>query len=168
MSWDDLDFVCPECGTDECVPPSGNKKSPVLLVGAYPGHEEIKRGKPFVGGTGNILQSELHKVGMALNQFRVANLWIHEPNGLEECLSYSKQRVIQDARGRKLVVLIGKETVKEFCDEDVSTVNGLILGSLYLSAPVLAMIQPTTVFHQSVGEVRFSIQRLAEEVEKLE
>ena len=84
-NWDSLEFVCPECGTDECVPASGNKKSTVLIVGAYPGHEEIKRGKPFVGGTGTVLQSELRKVGLALNQFRVANLWIHEPNKIDRC-----------------------------------------------------------------------------------
>jgi uracil-DNA glycosylase family 4 len=168
MSWDSLEFVCPECGTDECVPASGNKKSSFLIVGAYPGHEEIKRGKPFVGGTGTVLQSELRKVGLALNQFRVANLWIHEPNKIDRCYSYSKQKVIQEAKGKKLILLIGKETVKEFCDEDVSAVNGLMLSSPYLSAPVLAMIQPTSVFHQSVGEVRFGVQRFAEEVEKLD
>jgi len=168
MSWDSLEFICPECGSDECVPASGDKKSPALIVGAYPGHEEIKRGKPFVGGTGDIFQSELRKVGLALNQFRITNLWLHAPNDSEECFAYSKQKVIQEAKGRKLVLLIGKDTVKEFTGEDVSTVNGLIVKSPLLSASILAMVQPTVVFHQSVGEVRFGIQMFAQELEKLD
>ena len=52
MPWDTIEtkdtvdpFICEVCGSDECVPPSGDEDSPVLFIGEYPGNEEIAKGR---------------------------------------------------------------------------------------------------------------------------
>jgi len=173
MPWDDEfeffdSFKCPVCGTDECVPPMGAESSPLMIIGAYPGKDEIVRGRPMEGSSGGVLKAELSKVGLDWKQIRVGNLWIHEPNNNEDCFTYGAEQIIKDAKDKKLILLIGSDTVKYFCDgASVERNNGLLVTSKYLTKPkLMACIQPTTVFHGGLGEFRLTIQKFAKEVEK--
>jgi hypothetical protein len=128
--------------------------------------DEVKSGKPFSGATGSVLRIELGKLGVDLSRMRIANLWLHIPNHNEDCLKYSVEQVIKEAKGKEAILLIGSDTVKYFCDAKVSQVNGLEVKSNYLSAPILmALIQPATVFHGCAGELRFGLKRFVEKVE---
>lgn len=76
MSWDDDIYTCEVCGIDQCVPAHGNPDSPVLIVGEFPGNDEVLKGVPLVGRTGTIMRQQLAHLGWDLSQFRVMNLWI--------------------------------------------------------------------------------------------
>jgi len=171
MTWEDeidFSFACPHCGTDDCVPPAGPKKSPILLIGEAPGNAEIIKGKPFVGPTGGILREELRMLSIDIKMLRLANLWIHKPNGREGCRNYSIETVIKEAKGKKAVLLIGSETVLYFTNKQVMSVNGLKVKSPLLSPKILmACVQPATVFHQSIGELRFALSQFAKEIDNL-
>jgi len=166
MSWDEEFFTCSICGREGIVPAWGNKKSPVLIIGAYPGDDEVLKGRPFVGGTGEIFRIELAKVGIDLNGVRICNLWQHKPWQNQQqkyyfdCLKDGATKAIAEAKGRKAILLVGASTVKYFTDWNVSDVAGLQVKSDYLSAPIIvAMHNPAQAFHGSLGEIRLSIQK---------
>lgn len=166
-------YTCPVCKSEDCVPAFGYSKSQYLIIGEEPGHDEIKKGKPFTGATGGVLRTELGKLGLDMQKFRVCNLWLHpkstkKDNSNKECLEYSVQQVIKEAKGKKAILLIGSETVKFFCNKAVSNVTGLKVTSPYLSAPlIMACVQPATAFHGTVGELRLSLEKFVEEIKKL-
>jgi uracil-DNA glycosylase family 4 len=169
-TWEDeVDVMkCPACGSDEIVPPAGKKDSPILIVGEFPGEEEIKEGRPFVGAMGSIFKIELSKLGIDMKALRICNLWQHPPTKNKECLDYGMKTVIAEAVDRKAILLIGSDTVKLFCDKSVAATTGLEVKSPYLSAPlVMSCIQPAIVFHSSVGEFRLSLQKFAFRIEGL-
>lgn len=163
--WEDI-YTCPICKNKDCVPAGGKESSKILLIGEFPGEDEIVTGKPFSGATGGVLRTELAKLGVDLSRLRLSNLWLHLPNKNEDCLNYSIQQVIKEAKGKEAILLIGSDTVKYFTGKKVSQVNGLEVKSDYLSAPlIMALIQPATVFHGCVGELRFGLKRFADRIE---
>lgn len=162
-------FYCPHCGSDECVPPSGNVHSDVLFIGEFPGEEELQSGKPFVGKTGRLLKEELRKIGLSLHNYRLCNLWQHEPNKKnKECFERGVKICLEEAKGKRMVVLIGSDTVKYFTGKKVSEWNGLLIdSSVYLSNPyVMVMVQPATAYHGGVGETRFALQQFKKYLEE--
>ena len=173
MTWDDEFFTCTVCGTENIVPASGSKSSPILIIGAYPGAEEIAKGRPFVGGTGEIFRIELAKVGIDMRGARLCNLWQHAPwkNQKEEhyfgCLENGATQEIAEAKGRKAILLVGASTVKYFTGFSVSDVAGLCVKSDYLSAPIIvAMHNPAQAFHSALGEIRLSLQKFGKLIDK--
>lgn len=166
-TWEDI-YVCPVCKTSDIVPPSGKEKSKILIVGEFPGSDEIKTGRPFSGATGGILRTELAKLGIDLSSIRIMNMWMHLPNKNEKCLEYGVQQVIQEAKGKQAILLIGSDTVKYFCDLKVHNVTGLEVKSNYFSAPlIMACVQPATVFHGTLGELRLSLKKFADKIERM-
>lgn len=165
--WEDI-YSCPICKTNDCVPPYGMEKSKVLIVGEFPGKDEIKTGRPFSGATGGVLRTELSKLGVDLSQFRIMNMWLHLPNHDEKCLEYGIQQVIKEAKGKQAILLIGSDTVKYFCDQKVHSVSGLEVKSNYFSAPlIMACIQPALVFHSTIGELRLGLEKFIKRIEDL-
>ena len=173
-------FTCPVCGSDQIVPAIGNKNSPILIVGEYPGEEELKYSKPMVGPMGTVLRQELSYLGFDIKSARRTNLWRHPPNtsplytppksiGInkegkfaptkappkqlsKQCLQDGIEEVIKDARGKKAILLLGDETVKIFLDKPVTKIAGLLVKSNYFSAKiVVACPNPAMMFHAGKG-----------------
>lgn len=180
MPWDTVDeaeakqitednpYYCPVCHADDCVPPSGDIYSDVLFIGDSPGDEEIAHGKPFVGPTGRLLKEELRKIELPLSNFRLCNMWQHLPRKITKkdesgkgCFDYGIKVVLKEALDKRLIVLVGSDTVKFFTGENVSEWNGLLVRSVILGkqAKIMAMVQPATAFHGGVGEIRFALRR---------
>jgi uracil-DNA glycosylase family 4 len=164
-AWEDI-YTCPICKNNDCVPPAGRGKSKVLIVGEFPGVDEIRTGKPFSGATGGILSTELGRLNIDIGRIRIMNMWLHLPNKNEKCLEYGIQQVIKEAKGKEAILLIGSDTVKYFCDLKVHTVTGLEVKSNYFSAPlIMACVQPAIVFHGTIGELRLSLTKFAKRIE---
>lgn len=168
MNWDSDIYTCPHCGREDLVLASGPKRSPILIVGEFPGKDEIKKGKPMVGAMGGVLRNELARVDLDMNQMRLTNLWLHPQTRNEDCFEYGLEKLIREADKKKAILLLGSDTVSFLCDEKVSEVSSLEVKSIYLSAPlVMACVQPATVFHQSIGELRLALEKFSEKVNKL-
>ena len=173
MSWDDDIYVCPSCKRDDLVLASGPRRANILIVGEFPGRDEVKKGKPLVGATGGVLRTELGKAGLDMRQMRITNLWLHpkpskKADHYEACFNYGKEQLIKEAKGRKAILLLGSDTLKDLCGEKVSEVSGLEVQSPYLSAPLLfASVQPATVFHQGIGELRQALIKFSKKVNEL-
>lgn len=152
---------CPVC-VSKIVPPAGEKDSRVLFVGEFPGEIEIKYGKPFSGPTGKIFRKEFMKtIGQDLWMFRICNLWLHEPNKDENCLSVGHDLVLEEAGEKDVIVLIGSDAVSHFSGFSVSDVTGLTVPSEYFhDKEVFCMINPAQVFHKGTGELNFALHNL--------
>ena len=140
------------------------------------GGEETARGIPLIGRTGTILRQQLRYLGYDLSSFGVCNLWQHEPPSKkkptdDDCIAHGKKVVIEEAKDKKIIVLVGSEVANHFLEKNVSELNGLIVNeflSIPLSAPVvLSMYNPAIVFHSVHGEIVFALKKFIEEVEKL-
>ena len=161
------EFTCPVCKTDETVLPFGPKTSPVLIIGDHPGKDELRDGKPFVGATGGVLRSELSRVKLDSNRMRMTNLWMHEPNENDECMDVGAKAVLKESQGKKVILLVGSATVKYFANVSVEGYNGLVVACPYFPhAVAVACVQPTTVFHGTLGEFRFAMQQFAVVIRK--
>jgi uracil-DNA glycosylase len=79
----------------------GNPHADWLVVGEAPGAEEDRRGEPFVGRAGQLLNSMLQAVGLAREQVYIANVLKCRPPGnrdpspteARECLPYLEQQI---------------------------------------------------------------------------
>ena len=161
--------TCPICNAD-CISPSGH--SDLLIIAESPTKIDIKMGRLFSTSSmfttaGFVMRKELARVGLDLSQFRVSSLWIHEPNKNEECFRVGYDAVLEEAKGKKFILLVGAEVVETFTGYKVSDVSGLQIDSPVLSAPIIyAMVNPSMALARSVGEVRLGIEKVGRRLEK--
>lgn len=155
---------CPICNAPLC-PPNG-RSNEILVIGEVPGKNEVEKGRPFVSShfyvtAGTIFRKELERVGLSLSDFRLMNLWQHEPNQQEACWQLGYDTVLSEAKGKKAILLVGSEVIDTFVPSyKVSDINGLRVESPVLSAPlIVAMVNPAVGLHRAIGEVRFAISR---------
>ena len=162
--WDDT-YTCPICNSEDVVPPVGNPNSKILIIGAFPGDEEVKEGRPMVGRNGTILSDELRRCSVDMKRLRITNLWQHPKNENAGCLVHWAKKAVAEAKGKKAILLIGAETVKYFCGCSVEAYNGLLVKSDYLSAPIImACIQPVNVFKGGMGEFRLTVEKFSSRI----
>lgn len=162
--------VCPSCAKKVC-PPSGHSPS-ILIVSDAPGNLEMMTGHPFATHTrfitaGKVFRTELQRMGMSLNEFRVMNLWLHETTKNENCFRAGYDLVLEESKNKKAILLVGADVVSTFTSYKVSEVSGLEVDSPYLSCKhIMAMVNPALSLSRGVGEVRFAVQQWKELLEK--
>ncbi len=108
VDWDELQArvaACTRCTLSatrtQTVFGVGNRHADWLIVGEAPGAEEDRRGEPFVGRAGQLLDSMLHAIGLAREQVYIANVLKcrppgnRDPNPTEtaECLPYLERQI---------------------------------------------------------------------------
>ena len=163
---------CPSCASPVCSP-YGHSDT-LLIVGEFPGDEEMLQGRPFASNrrfmtAGRVFKEEMNLEGMALNEFRVTNLWLHKPNDKENCWQAGYNHVLEEAKGKQAILLVGSDVVSTFTNYKVSDVSGLQVDSAILSAPIImAMVNPASamVIGHGLGEVRFAVQKWKSILEK--
>lgn len=161
---------CPSCGEEIC-PPSGHS-SDLLIIGEFPGKLEMEVHKPFATSpmfmtAGKVLRQTLEKCGTSLNDFRVINLWLHEPTDSENCYQAGYDHALTEAKGKKAILLVGSDVVSTFTNYKVSDVTGLQVDSPILSAPIIyAMVNPAMALHRSSGEVKMAVRKFVNKLEQ--
>lgn len=84
------------------VPPEGPLNAAIALVGAYPGMEELRRGRPFVGKAGRELDGYLERHGLRRDQLYITNL-IKTPVGdVDEDELDPNSAMVRDAKAELL------------------------------------------------------------------
>ena len=161
------DFTCSACGRTDLVLPYGNPKSSVLIIGEFPGEEEMKVGRPFVGPAGRVLKTELGRLGFSMYNAILTNLWLHEKNDNEECFNAGLEKLLILAKGKELILLLGSDTAKFFTNRSVMSVAGLRVDTPYFDTIVMACPNPASAFHGTVGEVKLSLDKFVREAKKL-
>jgi len=97
--------ACTRCGLSatrtQTVFGVGNLHADWLIVGEAPGADEDRKGEPFVGRAGQLLNSMLRAVGLAREQVYIANVLKCRPPGnrdpspaeATECLPYLERQI---------------------------------------------------------------------------
>jgi len=164
--------TCPVCGGN-LVAVAGPVDSPILLVGAYPGWEELREGRPWVGNAGDVFRQELGKAGINYRDCRVTNLWRHQEitpkhEYYEEEWEWHTNNVEAEMSERKAVLLMGRQPVLHFCKAAVTDVENMTVKSPMFPPNIevaVAMRNPAQVLTEDgavVGNVRHAIRRFAE------
>ena len=176
---------CEKCGK-LLISPMGSFGSPYLLVGDFPGYQETIQGLPYAFRqkptqtfSGDILRSELTRVGIMLPTVLVTNLWQHEKDFVVETIGKKKQKVpacplefhldglVALFKDRTHVLLMGSEVTQALLGKKVGSVSGL-----KVKVPGINKIHfwvspnPALVYSQPIGELRLAFKRFAEDVQK--
>ncbi len=151
---------CPVCG-ENLIEPIGRENSNILLVGEYPSKDDYIRRIPFSGDTGKLLEYELMRAGLDINQCRMTNLWQHYMNKNEGCLEYGVRSLTLEMAGRKCL-LMGSELSMLFFNEKVTDLAGLEVKSPLFPKSVkfvMVMQNPAYALRSTIGEVRLNLTK---------
>ena len=145
--------------------------SPVLIIGSYPNWEEIASG--HLGGTdaSNVLETELGRAGINYDDCRITNLWRHtevkeKDDAYDAEEAYHFNLLLTEFKGRKAVLLLGRQPVERLLRVPISDVEGIEVSSEHYPASIKVSVvskAPSIVLTDGavVGNVRHAIQRFA-------
>lgn len=109
---------CRRCSLSEtrinAVPGEGNANSSLVLIGEAPGYWEDRRGRPFVGAAGKVLDEALGKVGIRRPEIYITNILKCRPPGnrdprsgeVQACTPYLDAQL--DIIRPKFIVTLGR------------------------------------------------------------
>lgn len=154
---------CPHCSnllTDPVGPPNAR----ILLLGEYPGLEEIKNGIPFTGPSGDILNSELARVGIQMKACRATYLWGHTKNEKGCILSWHVDRAVAEMKGKRFVLAMGSESSMALVSKPVMTISGIkfSIPEIGKGTTIIFAPSPGMLPHTPIGEFRLAVEKLAE------
>ena len=168
---------CKLCGK-LMVPADGPAKAKAILVGEFPGFEEVKMGVPFIGSAGAILKKEMRDIGLDFKQFRVANLWGHGKPGkgsFEDEFNYHVGNLVKEFSGRQAVLLMGSDCATHLLKRSIMDISGLSVPTKWLPSEifpssievVVAAPNPAAAVHAGPGELRIALHRFKLELERM-
>jgi len=142
MGWDQLrDAVaaCTRCplheGRTQTVFGVGNRQADLLIIGEAPGAEEDRRGEPFVGRAGKLLDEMLRAVGLQRSDTFIANiLKCRPPNNRDPkaeeaaaCRSYLERQI--ELVQPKIILAVGRVAAQQLLATDMPV--GRLRGTLH-------------------------------------
>lgn len=144
---------------------TGNRQAQLMIVGEAPGAEEDRRGEPFVGRAGKLLDQMLQAIGSSRQQAYIANiLKCRPPNNrdpaaeeVSACQSYL-QRQIALVRPRVLLA-VGRIAAQNLLQ--VATPLGRMRGSVQQYAHPEGMVIPVIVTYHPAYLLRSPLQKRA-------
>ena len=146
----------------------GSATARLMLIGEQPGDEEDKRGEPFVGPAGRVLDEVLNEVGIerkdvyltnAVKHFKFVERGkrrLHQPPRLSEMIACRPWLEAElDAVKPKVLVCLGATASKSVLGSKFSVMKdrGKIVESIY-SKQVVATIHPSAVLRAVDSDAR--------------
>ena len=157
--------ACTACelhaGRTQTVFGVGNPGADWMFVGEGPGQEEDRRGEPFVGRAGKLLDAMLRAMNLDRTSVYIANIVKCRPPGnrnpgLEEaaaCIPYLKRQI--ELIGPELIVALGAVAAQRLLETDrpVGALRGKLHYPEHLAPPVLVTYHPAYLL-RSPGQKR--------------
>ncbi len=110
----------------------GAEHAPLMFVGEAPGEQEDKRGEPFVGPAGELLDKMIEAMGWSRKSVYIANTTKCRPPGnrdpqpdeLEQCIPFLRAQIASIAP--RIIVTLGKPAANQVLGTDapISTLRG--------------------------------------------
>lgn len=135
---------------------TGENRVPLLLVGESSGRSEEKRGEPFIGAAGKVLEKALRTAGLSRNDYSISNLLRCRPPGnlllkqpyeravLDHCRKYLDEVVAK--RSPRIILALGELPLRELSRDHVSQeLRGYVLPSIYEGVSVIGTIHPSRI-----------------------
>ena len=139
LDWDELRICVSECTRCELsasrtktVFGVGNHSADWMIIGEAPGAEEDRRGEPFVGRAGKMLDEMLRAIGQSRDSVFIANILKcrpphnrdPKPTEASECRAYLERQIalVQP----KIILAVGKIAAQNLlgCDDPVGRMRG--------------------------------------------
>ncbi|MDE0243902.1 MAG: uracil-DNA glycosylase [Gammaproteobacteria bacterium] len=157
--------ACTACalhsGRTQTVFGVGNPRADWMFVGEGPGEEEDRRGEPFVGRAGKLLDAMLRAMNLDRTTVYIANIVkCRPPNnrnpGLDEaaaCIPYLKRQI--ELIEPRLIVALGAVAAQRLLETDrpVGAMRGKLHYAAHLEPPVLVTYHPAYLL-RSPGQKR--------------
>lgn len=157
--------ACTRCplhsGRIQGVPGIGDRKASWLIVGEAPGAEEDKRGEPFVGQAGKLLDAMLAAIGLKRGEsVYIANVLKSRPpsnrdpsaDEVAACLPYLERQIalIQP----KIILTLGRFATQSLLATE--TPIGKLRGQVhrYQGVPVVATYHPAYLLRNAADKSR--------------
>ena len=118
--------ACPLCqARTNVVPGDGNLQAKIMFIGEGPGAEEDKRGFPFVGAAGQLLDQMLDTIGLRREDVYIANIVkcrppanrVPEPDEVAACMGYLERQI--EIVDPKIIVLLGATALNHWFSKDM-------------------------------------------------
>jgi len=162
---------CSKCGK-LLIGPFGNPKSPVLLVGEYPGYKETRQGLPFAFKekptqtfAGDILQTELLRVGISLPTILVTNMWQHQQDDKTCDLALHLDATVKLFADRTHILLMGSAATVPLIGQKFNEVSGTrVQVPMFENIRFWASPNPALAYSQPIGELRLALARFAADI----
>ena len=131
LGWDELRATvsgCTRCPLHESRTQTvfgvGNPEADWMIIGEAPGAEEDRRGEPFVGRAGKLLDEMLRAIGEARSSVFIANiLKCRPPNNRDPkadeaaaCRSYLERQIA--LVGPKIILAVGRIAAQQLLETD--------------------------------------------------
>ena len=153
---------------------TGPEDADVLFIGEGPGAQEDKKGEPFVGRSGTVLDDGLRNVGLARADVRITNCVRCRPpenrdpttDELEHCRGYLEHEI--DLLDPDVIVTLGKVPSEHLLDRSVAITNeaGSLEEVRIEGTPrrVLLCVHPAATLYDRSQEETFAnaLERAAE------
>lgn len=91
------------------VPPIGDPRSPIVIVGEQPGKMEVKLRQPFIGPSGRELTDNMNVVGLLRQEAYLTNVIKDLDNPLEYHYKYDKGKITVSSSWYKYVEILEQE-----------------------------------------------------------
>ena len=177
--------ICSSCGKGTLEPRLASK--PFLVLKETVTKAEIASDTVFVQEAKNKYNHEEHTtsyyfnrelgaVGLQLAVLNQACFYMHEPHVSRKsdadkivsqgCIDYSIQQVVKLAQGKKVILMMGAETIRTFIGLPASDVYGLVCKSdLLPDVPVIVPCPNSDkLMMMPIGETRNALRVFAEQV----
>jgi DNA polymerase len=118
----------------QAVPGAGNPNSKIVFIGEAPGYYEDKKGIPFIGNSGKLLDKLLASISLKREDIFICNILKHRPpdnrDPLSEeimaCTPFLKAQL--KAISPKIIITLGRFSMNFFIkDVQISRIRGQIL-----------------------------------------
>ena len=153
---------CPNC-EKLMIAPVGPNTAKLVLVGTFPGQQEIMRGIPFCGPSGDILRSELARAGIPIGNCRITNLWQHAKDEKGCDVKWHVNQMAKEIAGREFALLMGHDIAKALFDCGIMEISGLEMShELFPKVRIFMSPNPADLIREPVGEFRLALNRLTE------
>lgn len=157
LGWSELRravAACTRCslhaGRTQTVFGVGNPAADWMIVGEAPGVEEDRRGEPFVGRAGQLLDEMLRAVGLSRESVFIANiLKCRPPNNrdpaaseAEACRSYLERQI--ELVHPKIILAVGRIAAQQLLrsDETVGRLRGRVHALANPEIPIVVTYHP--------------------------
>lgn len=168
MSWDELQQSIAECTAcklcqtrTRTVPGVGDRHPVWMVVGEAPGQEEDKRGEPFVGKAGQLLDAML----AAVDKQRGEGVYIAnvikcrppgnrnpEPDELAACVPYLKRQIA--LAQPKLLLALGKFSGQTLLNQDDTVAAMRTSGGSWQGIPVIVTYHPAYLLRSPTDKAK--------------
>lgn len=128
----------------------GHREAKIMLIGEAPGAEEDRRGEPFVGPAGQLLNAMLRAIGYARDDVFIANILKCRPPGNRNpsepeaaaCTPYLEKQIALVAP--RVLVAVGRISAQWLlqCDTPVGTLRGRVHRYAEAGIPLVVTYHP--------------------------